>query len=289
MPRPSKPDEFAQINFITNFFLLGCSPPTAAFFEFAQEPAEDLAFLIFAPDLFDIAQEILDPSKGRRRKPARHGRKRPRAPGLPDTSAMIGGRLNRAANIGAAIRLTPLRWILPLYNIYEGVAFSVAVLEGVTDIFFTGILGVVEIDNNNCKDLDLMRRSLGIPQVDGGAGPPVTPIRLTTLDKNKGFQQTERTVRHDSKPFEVAFQARVKPRFVQPDFGMALAVRSQTTGEIYQSRYKDTPDDEIYDFDVSASFGPGETVEWGIGDRTGFWDIIEANVIAYSLADFPWN
>jgi hypothetical protein len=289
MPRPANPDEFAQINFITNYYLLGCSPPTAAFFEFAREPTEDLAFLLFAPDLFDIGQEILDPSKGRRRKPARHGRKRPRFPGLPDTSAMIGGRLNRAANIGAAIRLTPLRWILPLWNIYEGVTFTVAVLEGVTDIFFTGILGVVTIDNNNCKDLDLLRRSRDTIQVIGGRGPPVLPINLPILDKNKGFMQTQSICRHTTKPYEVMFQARMKNRFGDPDYGMALALHNLTTGEIHESRYKEVPGTNIIDFDVSAQFGPNEVCSWGVGTRLGFFEVIEANVIAYSLADFPWN
>lgn len=289
MPRPPKPDEFQQINFITNYFLLGCGPPDAAFFEFAREPALDLAFLLFAPDLFDIGQELLDPNKGRRRKPARHGRKRPRLPGLPDTSSMIGGRLNQAANIGGAIRLTPLRWILPLYNIYEGVTFTVAVLEGVTNTAFEGILGVVTVDNNECNDLDLLRREVKFGGIAGGPGIGVKPVFVSDLIRNKGFFQDATFCRSGSERFEVVFSATVRATSAVPNWEVSLALGDKDGTILEQSKVRSTPDTTPITMDISATFEPGETCTWGLGDSTGFFEILEANVLAYSVAGWPWS
>lgn len=289
MPRIPNPNEFSQINFITNYFLMGCSPPTAAFFEFAKEPAKDLAFLLLAPDLQDIGQEAIDPRKGRRRNPGRHGRKSRRFRGLPDTSALIGQRLNRSANIGAAIRLTPLRWILPLYNIYEGVAFSVAVLEGVTDIFYTGILGVVTIDDNECNDLDRFRRESDRVITAGGATPPIDSIRVDRLVNNKGFMQTNRTCMNVSDKYIVTFAVTLQAINPQDDYEVSVALGPSAFDRRYQSRVRATPDDRIITLDVAGEFEAGEQCIWGLGKKKGFFRILAANVLGYSVADWPWE
>lgn len=289
MPRPARPDEFTQINFIVNYFLIGCDPPSAAFFEFAQEPAQDLALFLLAPDLQDLGASLIDPGQGRKRRPPRHGRKRRRFPGLPDTSTMVGQRLNASVGIGQALRLTPLRWIFPLYNIYEGVSFTAAVLEGVTETTFEGILGVVTISNEECNEIDVLRRELTSVVIEGGAGPPIESIPLNNLIRNRGFMNTNRNCRNVDAKYDVAFSAVVEPTAPEEDWFTTLALGTSATDRRYVSDIKETPDKTTYDLSVTGSFEAGENCVWGLGSRKGFYRIISAQLLAWSTADWPWS
>jgi hypothetical protein len=288
MARPARPDEFQQINFITNFYLLGCNPPLAAIFEFAREPLQELAFFIFTPDLFDIAQETIAPTRGRRRKPARHGRKRKRGPGLPDTSAMIGGRLNKAARIGQATQLTPLRWMLPLFNIWEGTMFTVAVVEGLTNSFFEGVLGVVTIGEENCEELDIcLREPLAFNTV-GGAGPNIDIVPMNFLIRNQGFLTSPTSLQNLNNDYIVYFSLKYQARTGLKDKFYSLALGPDAVTRRYETSTRQAAEDQIITQSIGGQFYAGENCVWGMGRRRGFAYVIEGQLLAFNTAEIPW-
>jgi len=288
MPRPPKPDSFSQINFITNFFLVGCAPNDWAFIEFAQEPAQDLAWLILVPEPFDIGQEIFDPKKGRGRRPGRRGRKRRRTVAIPDAAEIIGQRVRGTINPGNIIKYSPVRYAFPLLNLVEGVAISVAVIEGLTGVFYEGLLGVIKIDRSNCKELDRIARSRDTVGTFGGAGPPIEAVGLPDVDFVRNFGSSDFSVINTDKDYTIAFSATLEATQDDHRYEASVALGTNSTTKRAQSSIVPMANRRAFTFDVAADFKAGEQAVWGIGDRFGFYRIREANILAYSTADFPF-
>lgn len=288
MPKPPNPTFFDKVNFITNYALLGCTPPFFLFIECAQEPAQDLLLLLIAPDLEDIGQAIFEPKKGRRRNPGRHGRKKGRGLKFPDTSEMIGQRVRGIINPGDVIRLSPLRYLFPLLNIYEGINFFAAVMEGVTDVFFEGILGVISIDRNNCKDLGRFVREIGEPLLAGGAGAPFFPVEHRIPIAERDFPNSQIIAFNRNKDSTVHLAMTLRP--TSPVAGAEVCLALATTdGRIrYQSRTHRFAGTESVTLDVTGDFRKGETFSWGLGPRNGFFLCTSGRVFGYTLAELPW-
>lgn len=288
MPRPAKPDSFSQINFVVNYALLGCTPPSALFVEFAKEPKNDLAALILLPDLQDIGQVIFEPKKERKRRPGRRGRKNRRRFNFPDTSDMIGTRARSILNPFDVIRLSPVRYLFPLINLYEGVTFTVALIEGFTGIFYEGLLGVITVDPFNCRELSRLKREQNSFQVAPGVGPPIWSVFLNDLVASQDFQSENAFCFLADKSYVAVFSCQVRSTSPRPGEGARAALGTSGNNIREQSSFISTEDGEWHTLDVSADFAAGETCVWGIGNRFGGHQVRNANILAYSTADFPW-
>lgn len=289
MPRPNKPEEFSQINFLVNYFVQGCTPPAQLFLEFAKEPLADLAMLILLPDAEDIGQEVLDGKKGRTRKPGRHGRKRGRGLGLPDSSTLIASRLDRARVITNFVQITPLRWMLPLYNVYEGLAFTAALVEGFTGVFYEGVLGVVTVGEDNCTNLDFLRRTRPNMQTLGGPGVIQQPFNLNTIERVDGFVSTQAGCANFDRDSRVTLRTTIRPLRANSNWECYVSLKNQTTGEESLSSIVPGSRAGWTDRTVNIFQPKGETITWGISDWNGFFECINTEAIAYSVFNFPWD
>lgn len=288
MPKPPNPSAFDQLNFIVNYYLIGCTPDFWLFIEFAKEPAEDLLLLLLLPDLEDIGQAIFEPKKGRKRKPGRHGRKKRRGIGIPDTSDIIGQKARGAINPADVFKYSPVRRVFPLYNLVEGVNFGAAVVEGVTDTFYQGHLGNISVNRNDCQELDRIQRSDDTPQVQGGSGPPLDPILLRDLDFVRNFGSGNMFIRHDTKPYTVSFNMVVQPTQEDPDNHASAALGSGGTQIKYQGNRNDFAGLETRTLRINGDYEAGEVCNFGFGERFGFYRVLSASILAYTTADFPW-
>lgn len=288
MPRPPAPNTFTQINFVVNYALMGCAPPFFLFIELAREPIKDLFLLFFLPDLEDIAQEIFQPSKGRRRNPARHGRKKGRGRGFPDPSVMIGQRARAFLNPFDAIKYSPVKYVFPILNAIEAVNFTAAVGEGLGDVFYEGILGVLRLNPENCEDFDLIERKSEFQPAQGGAGPPIDTFPLPQLVVNRGFFDSPFSTGRIGGPYTANISATVRPRIIQPENRVSLALGPDAGTIKAQSSVLSFVGQEWKTLDCTADFAIGEPCVWGLGERFGFYEIREASFLAYSTDNFPW-
>lgn len=289
MPRPNRPDEFQQINFLVNYFIQGCSPPASLFLEFAKEPAFELAALILFPTAEDVGTAVLDQPKGRRRKPGRHGRKRRLRVGLPDTSDLIAQRLDRARVITNFIRLSPLRYLLPLWNLWEGVNITVALVEGFTGTFYEGVLGVVTVSEDECTNLDFLRRSRPGMQTLGGPGVLQQPFQLTTVDRVFGFVTQPTGALNADRDSRITVTTTIRPTAASSTNSCYVSLKNQNTGQEVFSPIRRAADTGWKTRSVSMAVPKGDTVTWGISNWSGFWEVINTEAIGYSTFNFPWD
>lgn len=288
MPRPPDIDDFGKLNFIANYFLHGCTPPMFLFLQCANEPIHDLSMLLLFPDFVDIGQAIFDPKGGRRRKPGRHGRKSGRGPGFPDTSDMVGQKARGILNPHNALNFGPVNKVFRIVNVLERVAFTAAILEGVTDIGYEGLLGVLTVDPNHCKEFSRLVRRAGSSGQQGGAGQPINPINLPIVDAAVGFGSWMTGCNLLYSSFVIHLRVVITPE----NFGAPITVEA-ALGVIGQgirehSSRRTIQAGDVATLECSATFVPGENCEWGIGYRIGFYRIIEAEIVAFAKADIPW-
>lgn len=288
MPRPPGYDPLNELKFITNYLLAGCEPPYDLFVEFSQAPAKDLAMLILLPDLVDLGQAVFEPSKGRRRRPARHGRKRPHIPGIPDTSDILGQKVRGWVNPHDALNFGATRAAFRIWNAYEGVAFSAAILDGLVDIGYETLWGVLSVDPDHCTNFPRLSRQRNTGFLVGGAGPPIWPVPLDILDFATGF--------FGANTGAVQFEgtASVTLSLTLMNAGTLDNVRGQAAlgviggGVRAESREVYLGPGEIADVEVNAEFDAGENFEWGVSSRTNNPVVIRGSVLAYVKQAFPW-
>lgn len=183
-----------QINFITNFALLGCTPPLWMMFDLAREPVGRLGLLIFGVTTFDLFQEIFDPRKGRRRKPARHGRKRRRGVGFPDINAVIAGRVRSNLPPIPGVAFGPLRYAFPIVDIYEGVMITAALIDTTHDILVEGYLGAILSDPAVCQDLGRVIKTNPGPVTVGYFGVDPYPVPVGNIEVQQHFTSSAHMV-----------------------------------------------------------------------------------------------
>lgn len=288
MARPPNIEALGKLNFITNYFLAGCTPPFFLFCEFAREPAKDLLLLFLLPDLTDIGQAIFDPKAGRRRKPGRHGRKRRRGGGFPDPSDLIGQRVRSVVNPHNALQFGPVNFAFRIWNRYEAVAITAAIIEGLSDTAYQGILGVLDIKPDHCTEFARLVRNDDIPELQGAIGPPIWPVRVRDVVTNTGFTTSQYTCMAMNGPYIVHFTCTI--RFDGADgVGQASLALGPIGGPIRAtSRIARLNWGESVTLTVSAAFEAGEACEWGLADRNFFMTTLGREVVAFSKVGIPW-
>jgi len=281
-PRFPQWRDLTAVNFVTEAFLVGCSPHLGLFLEFAKEPAKDLALFLIVPEAFDIAQAIFQPKKGRRTKPGRHGRKRPGTPGMPNADDIIGGKVRAVLNPYDAFKLTPFRYVFPLYNLYEGVNFGVAVVEGLIDVVYEGTLGALLMRPNYCRDFGRLYR-FGPDYAVTGTGDDIT---ISPALLNVNFDTSQWAARYNYGSYWIGVQMRARCN----EFGtegtcsacfVDLDNNLLTTGvsrELTKSGW-DT-------LTVGDEFESGQWVKWRLTGDTSFVDTYERMVLAFAYDSF---
>jgi hypothetical protein len=288
MPQPPATYDLGKMNFIANYALLGCVPPMHLAVQFAKDPALDLALLFLLPDIQDIGQAIFEPKKGRRSKPGRHGRKKRRFKGLPDTSDLIGQGLRGRYNPNDALRLTKATYLFPILNIYEGAAFTAAVVEGVTDIGFQSLLGVMTVDPTHCREFARMLRQDDEPVTIGGAGPPVDPMVVENVTFESGFWSSSISCYDADFPYIVYFDCFVFNMSEDEPVECELALENLDTGAINRSSYVEIAPREGIKLSVAMRAKANDNVVWGLGRRNGFVLGLTRSVLAFREVAFPW-
>lgn len=287
MPRPPRHDGLDELKFVTNYFLQGCVPPMQLVVDFSQEPGTDLLCLILAPDLEDIAQEILDPKKGRKRKPGRHGRKRNRKVGIPDTSELIGQKARGVINPGNVLAGTPLRRIFPILNAYEGINFTAAVLDGITDVGYETLWGILDVQSTHCYEFARLARHNSNEQFSGGVGPIPEPVNCDVVDFGANFLSSDYTATCVGSDWQLSFAMEVENPSEVAIVEMSACIQRLGGGKRIESYKATIPPKGSASLNVAQSFDAGETGVWGLGSRVGFVNVKKASVLAWGKAGYP--
>lgn len=288
MARPPDLDALGKLNFITNYFLAGCTPPVFLFCQFAKEPAMDLGLLFLLPDLTDIGQAVFDPKGGRKRKPGRHGRKRRRRIGLPDPSDLIGQRARGVLNPHNALKFGPVNFAFRLWNRYEAISFTAAVVEGLADTGFQGLLGVMSVDPDHCTEFLRLVKTDTDPEFAGGIGPPVTPIRVKDIEVNTGFTTSHYTCMSMLGDYTVHFTMTLAYHSSDGPGWVSIALGIVGGGGRVLSPVRDVQDGDVITLTVSRSYKAGQACEWGLGSLKGFFTCLSRQVVAFSNSGIPW-
>ena len=290
MPNQHDPSIWTAAKFVTNYWLAGCDFKPYLIVDLNSEPQRDLVLLILTPDLSDIAQEVFDPRGGRRSKPNRRGRKGRGRKGSLDPSTLIGRAIRGYANPFNALRAGPARFFFPLLNIYEGVAFTAAIIDGLGDIGFEHLWGIIKADPNDCIAMPIVERSEPPGAIVGGLNPPIAGVRLNTPILNTGFTSWDLFVSCD-QDFFVEFQGYVKTEFGTNVKGELVLGPDYDTIRATSGNIDCTPDS--YQFvSVSGQFSAGEECRWGWHQNSGgFVRLNDLNAIGFglnALPDLPW-
>lgn len=288
MARPADIDALGKLNFVTNYFLAGCTPPLFLFCEFAKEPAKDLAMLFLLPDLTDIGQAIFDPKAGRRRKPGRHGRKKRRGVSIPDPSDLIGQRVRSVVNPYNALQFGPVNFAFRVWNRFELISFTAAIIEGLADTFFEGILGVLDSDPWMCTEFARLVKYDHDDELAGGAGPPVFPVRVKHIEVASGFGTSDYTCIAYEGAYIVHFTCTVWYGGFDGDIDMSIALGVVGGGGRVTSNVVRMSQGETVTLTVSKTYKAGETCEWGLGTRSGFVICKDRQIVAFSKKGIPW-
>lgn len=281
MPKPPEHENFFELKFITNYLLAGCAPPMDLILELSQEPLKDLGALLLIPDPLDIAQEMFAPRHGRRRKPGRHGRKRKWRPRLGDVDGLIGEYFHTTELSEAAMALPGARFAFRLLNFVEGINFGAALAEGVEDVAFETLWGVLEADHNQCLDFDRISRRADYNQIVGFPGPDHYPIGMPTLEFNHNFYNNPFYTAYAPTNWGIGVSARFKN--VGEVYGAAgrLILNSSTRGVIAASQHIDLALNSDAMLSVSAVCEPGEDVGWYWAATGGRLECQRPRMLAY--------
>ena len=174
MPRYNPP-WLDKVNFILEYYFSGCEAPWSIYADAAWPTAKELAIALVALSADDILKEIFRP-KGLRS--ARHGRKgrkssgRPR--GIPDVNELIAQKSgareltwDRKYGVGTAALYVGT-------DVIDRVNNTAFMVEGLTDLAYSAILGALEFNGANCSTLGRSHKTGGY-HVEGGAGPVWEP------------------------------------------------------------------------------------------------------------------
>lgn len=293
MPRPrNSPHIFDQLKFVTNYLLAGCGPAPDLIFELNDDAAKNLLLLFVGLDAQDIVQGMFDPRHKRARSPGRHGRKSGRGIGFPDISDEIGKRVS-VPEIGRGLQKLPLgRWVLPGINVIEGITISAAVIEGLSDVVFDNLAGLLDLNPNYCREFERFRRRVCYapecpdvgydgPPIVGFPGPTYDPIPMKKLLGNSGFTTNIFSARSETTAWGLATEITVMGHTSGFPSSGRLTIHTDQRGEIATSHHVSIDKGEITSFTLDAVINPWEyaTVSWAA--TQGYMLVLDGQVAGY--------
>ena len=282
MPRKSGINIFDQINFITNFIVAGCGPKRDLIIELQTEAAKDLLLILLGLDMQDVVQGFFDPRRGRNTKPGRHGRKRPSRFKFPDISDEVGKRVS-IPEIGENFRKLPGgRYVLPGINAVEFVAIFAVVTEGIGDIVFDNVMGVLQLNPDYCTEFARFQRSVegGGPIIVPGGGNQ--PVQFWDLDHAVGFGTNPASATCLVSRYAYSASATMVGTGPRGNWiTLDMVIISNTRGVIARAGERVVQSGEVSEFTVSASADQNEflSTSWVVSGGTG--EQLSGTVIGY--------
>ena len=281
MPAPPNIPFFAQMRFVTNYMLAGCGPEQGLIVEMNTLAAKNLAVILFGISAEDIVQGFFDPRRGRNTKPDRHGRKRRGGFRFPDISDEIGRRAS-VPEIGQAMRQMPFgKWVLPGINVLEGIAISTIIVEGVGDITFDNIAGLLELNPEHCTEFERFEREIVGQQVIIKPGGGISPIFFDDEKYNVGFVGGRSAVSCFESRFAINIAIDVWNDREEFDLELALQLSNMTTGETAHTGYRTLAPGQRSQFTCNLSAEPGQYIAYDTDIRAGTGLITQGNVVGY--------
>lgn len=252
-------DNGPEIKFITNYFVQGCVPPYNLFVEFSEEPTKDLWVLMLGIDPIDIGKDWLRPKRGRPRTPKRHGRKRPWRNIELDPNAYVGNKLRAKAPYYPGLDLPGARALFKLGDALDRLNFTAAVVEGLQDVGFETLWGILSAHPEHCPNMAFLNRHETGPKAWPGVVGSSTPIGVATLDSAQHFGTGSADVYTTFyAPWTLVYNCRVEAYSSGGAKDWELIVRSDKRGVIEASGKKTFDEGEEVGFEITAEAEPGE-------------------------------
>lgn len=282
MPRPPSPDIVDQVKFITNYWWQGCEAPFSLIVEFSQEPVGDLFVLLLGLDMQDIVKAWLRPGRERMRKPARHGRKRPRAGFSLDPNEYLGSRPRAKADIYPGLDLPGARALFKITDVADRVNMTAAVVEGIGDVGFQTLWGIISLNPDYCPNMPFVNRmrdnDLSVP----GVVSPSTSLPANILNNAQHYISTGPDAFLTYKaPTTFGWSGSFTPYSIGGCIGWEPTVRSTTRGIIGRGGLYTVAQHETAHFVVSAEVEVGEIVYCARSVVSGSVDIHQMSVFGF--------
>lgn len=233
MPKPPRGDDLDNVSFIVNYFVQGCVPPYTLFAEFSHAPQKDLWLLLLSPDLEDIAKAWIRPGAERKRKPARHGRKH-RMRGISlDPNDLMGGKARAAAHGYPGIKLPGAKALFRLSDHLDRLNFTAAIVEGVTDVGFETLWGILSAHPEHCPNMAFLNRSSRFRESHPGILPITDPFFLDRLDSAQLFTTASPSVFSSfAGDWTLTYETTIEPYSIGGCQNWRLLVRTDQRGTI---------------------------------------------------------
>lgn len=282
MPRPPRGDEVTELSFIVNYFIQGCRPPFWLFVELSKAPLKDLALLIFGLEAMDIGQAIFGPKGSRTRESGRHGRKSRRARGFPDPNDMVGDRVRTVINPYDAFNFGPTRFAFRILNVYEGFNFAMALVDGLTDVGFETLWGVMTMNEQHCPGMQYLTRSAPGPITQGGIFPDDNPVNVVNLDSINLFNSPNGLGWNcHSSPYTVGASSLILNPMTTTSTDISLAIYTDDRGMIAQSSKATLGPGERIRLSVEGECDQGEFSWLATPHGDGFFHLVDVSVFAF--------
>lgn len=280
---PKAPD-FSFINsfaYISNYYLAGCFQPRWLVVDFVKEPALDLLLLFLIPDVEDIAQAIVDPRKAHNEKKGRHGTRRRAGFGIPDISELIGESVRAEVNPNGFWNISPTRKLFEIWNRYELVTFTYAIVDGVTDIWFANLYGMATVYPEHCVEFPRLARTTNFQNTVAGAGPPMTPVGLEVERFNTDFGDGVFGTTTDAGKWTITAKITVQALSIGTTVFGSLAFGHDSFDIVDESQYWELETGEIAHRELTYQADADEFIGWGISNRVGAVKVLDFELIAF--------
>ena len=283
----------AKFTFIVNYFLLGCADTRILVVDLNRPAQNRLFLLLLTPSFEDIVQDIFDPSGGRNSSPKRRGRKRKgvwipdqrggrRGGGSLDPSTLIAKPIRGVLNPTNVLKGTIARYMFPLYNVVEGVTYTYALIDALNDTLFENIIGVMQIDNDECQDLGRLMRKRTTPGIIPNTAPVLDDFSLPIEVFRKNIQSIS-TAADASFTTNATFYANViNPTDTEAEISAALG---PSRDEIYYESFSTRiPPGGSTQFSCSGDFDADDTIVWGFHYTDGAYLVCNyAEVLVFGI------
>lgn len=282
MPRPPRIDELDKVSFIVNYFAQGCEPPYKLFVEFSKAPLGDLFILLGGIDWQDILKSWLRPGGGRYRDPARHGKKKAGGRASFDINEYFGSRARARYGPYPGIKLPGAKAVFTVTDQLDRINFSAAVLEGLTDVGYDTLWGILSFHPEHCPGMGFVNAHNDEEQQILGVAPLNHPIFTPIVDSVQGFHvSTADAVTSLNGDFTLCFDADFYAWSSGGGIGIAASIWSDQRGHIASGNHADLDPGGRIHLSVSAEGKAGEWL-WAARDNvSGSLEITNATIFGF--------